>query len=108
MASIHRRGRGSHTAHWDQELLLDKDALVAFAAEATATLRRESSALAKLRRPSPFFAILSSLLSDVEGRLEKPASLTESRVSELLATLERLAKASIHLAAWSSSIFRSC
>ncbi|KAH6869555.1 hypothetical protein B0T10DRAFT_281115 [Thelonectria olida] len=110
MASIQRRGRGSRAittatheparrpatpsrnAHWDQEPLLDKDALVAFAAEATAALRRESSALAKLRRPSPFFAILCSLLSDVEERLENAASVTESKVSELLATLERLAK----------------
>lgn len=106
MASVHRRDGSciaptdtparrppSRNAYCGQEPLPDKDALVAFAADATAALRRKSSALAKLRRPSPFFAILSSLLSDVEGRLERVASLTELRVSELLATLERLAKA---------------
>jgi hypothetical protein len=110
MASLTRRGRGkpqnpppahrpatpSRNLQSDQELPLDKDALVAFAVKATAALREESSSLAKQSKPSPFFTVLSSQLSDIEGRLDKAASLTESRVSRLLVDLERLAKANIH------------
>lgn len=86
----------SRNLQCEQELPPDKDALVAFAVKATAALRDESSFLAKQPKSSPFFAVLSSLLFDVGGRLDKTASLTELRVSRLLVILERLVEANIH------------
>jgi hypothetical protein len=83
----------SRNLQCDQKVPIDKDALVAFAVKATIALREESSFLAKQPKPSPFFPVLSSQLSDVEGRLDRTASLTEPRVSRLLVDLERLAKA---------------
>ncbi|KAI9662763.1 MAG: hypothetical protein M1829_006158 [Trizodia sp. TS-e1964] len=84
LALARRPATSIHNLQSGQELPLDKNALVDFAVKATTALREQSNSLAKQHKPHPFFAILSSLLSDVEGRLDKTASPTESRVSRLL------------------------
>ncbi|TGJ75267.1 hypothetical protein EYR41_002205 [Orbilia oligospora] len=76
----------------DEDLVLDKNALVTFATRAVVVLREECNSLKRQFQYDGFLTSLSLTLSHVKERLDAADSPTGSRILRLLIDLERLAK----------------